>query len=165
MWACLGSTCLGLSVLPVSWYQIPLDLKSFKIISSNIFSIPFSSSSPSEIPIMHRLACFILSYRSLILLSCFFICFSVCCPDWVISIILSSMCDIVLNQDLFPVQSMQSAARQTGLESWLYAFCILISVSFRFGKFSAIISSNIFSIPFSLFLLEFLLCVDWPTLY
>uniref|UniRef100_A0A4X1WB81 Uncharacterized protein n=1 Tax=Sus scrofa TaxID=9823 RepID=A0A4X1WB81_PIG len=31
----------------------------------------------------------------------------------------------------------------------LCAFCILISVSFRFGKFSTIISSNIFSIPFS----------------
>ena len=52
------------------------------------FSIPFSS--PSGIPIMHRLALFILSYRSLVLLSCFFIWLSVCCPDWVMSIILSS---------------------------------------------------------------------------
>jgi len=45
--------------------------------------------------------------------------------------------------------------------------CILLSVFFRFEKFSAIISSNIFSIPFSFSSpLEFLvLCVDWPTLY
>ena len=38
---------------------------------------------------MHRLADFTLFHRFLILLSCFFIWFSVCCPDWVISIILS----------------------------------------------------------------------------
>ena len=36
-----------------------------------IFLIPFSFSSPSRIPIMHRLAHFILSHRSLILLSVF----------------------------------------------------------------------------------------------
>ena len=39
------------------------------IIFSNTFSIPFSFSSPSGIPIVCRLAHFILSYRSLILLS------------------------------------------------------------------------------------------------
>ena len=39
---------------------------------------------------MHRLAHFILSHRSLTLLSCFFIWFSDFCPDWVISTILSS---------------------------------------------------------------------------
>ena len=42
------------------------------IISSNMFTMPFSFSSPSGIPIMHRLAHFILSHRSLVLLSCFF---------------------------------------------------------------------------------------------
>ena len=40
---------------------------------------------------MHRLACYILSHRCLLLLSCLFIWFSACCLDWVISIILSSM--------------------------------------------------------------------------
>ena len=40
-------------------------------ISSNIFWIPFSVSSPPGIPLMCRLACYILSHRSLILLSCF----------------------------------------------------------------------------------------------
>ena len=36
----------------------------------------------------------------------------------------------------------------------------------KFGKFSAIISSNIFSIPCSfLLLLVYLLCIVWPTLY
>ena len=39
------------------------------IISSNTLLIPFSLSSPSGIPIMPRLTCFILSNRSLILLS------------------------------------------------------------------------------------------------
>lgn len=44
----------------------------------------------------------------------------------------------------------------------LYASCIWISVSFfRFEKFSAVISSNTFLIPFSLFLLEPLLWVAW----
>ena len=42
------------------------------IISSSMFSMPFSFSSPSGIPVMHRLAHFILSHRSLVLLSCFF---------------------------------------------------------------------------------------------
>ena len=48
----------------------------------------------------------------------------------------------------------------------LCASCIL-TVSFRCGKFPAIISSNIFSILpfFFLLLLEFLLHLDWPTLY
>ena len=44
----------------------------------------------------------------------------------------------------------------------LCACCTLISVSFRFGKFLAIISSNFQC--FFLLLLEFLLCVDWPAL-
>ena len=46
----------------------------------------------------------------------------------------------------------------------LCASCIWISVSFfRFGKFSAIISPNTFSIP--LLLLEYLLYIDWHALY
>ena len=56
------------------------------IISSNIFSIPPFFSSPSGIHIMNRLAHFILSQRSFILLSFFKSWFSVCCPYWVISL-------------------------------------------------------------------------------
>ena len=65
MWACLGSTCLGPSVFPISCYQYPLDLENFSArISSNVFSVCFSFSSPSRIRIMHKFACFILSHRS-----------------------------------------------------------------------------------------------------
>ena len=47
-----------------------------------------------------------------------------------------------------------------------YASYIYISVSFfRFGRSSIIISLNIFSIPFSLFLLEPLLCIYWHIFY
>ena len=47
----------------------------------------------------------------------------------------------------------------------LYTSCTWISVSFfRFGKFGAIISSNTFSTPSSLLLLESLFCIDWHTL-
>ena len=58
------------------------------IIYSNTILIPFYLSSPSEIPVMNRLVCFILSQRPYILLS-FFSCLSVCCSDWVISILSS----------------------------------------------------------------------------
>ena len=51
---CLGSSCLGRSVHLVS-------RKFSAIIFSNTFSIPFYFSSPSGIPIIYRLACFILS--------------------------------------------------------------------------------------------------------
>ena len=48
----------------------------------------------------------------------------------------------------------------------LLCFPYLNIFSFRSGLFSAVIYSNIFSIPFSfLLLLETLLCMDWPTLY
>ena len=60
------------------------------IISSNICTIIFSFSYPSGIPSICRLAYFVLSHSSPILLSCFFHWFSVCYPDWVISIVLSS---------------------------------------------------------------------------
>ena len=84
----MGSTCLGSSVLPVSRFSIAFFRfgKFLAIMFSNIFSVHVFSS-PSGIPIMAHL---ILSHRSLVLLSFFFIWFSVSCPDWVISIILSS---------------------------------------------------------------------------
>ena len=63
-----------------------LDINSFfgfgkfsAIISSDIFLIPFSLSSPPGAPITHRLAHLILSYRSHILLFFFLICLFVCC--------------------------------------------------------------------------------------
>ena len=47
-----------------------------------------------------------------------------------------------------------------------YASYTHISVSFfRFGRSSIIISSNIFSIPFSFLLLEPLLCIYWHVFY
>ena len=65
--------------------------KFWDIISSNIFPIHFSFSSASWIAVMHRWTPVMLPHRSLMLLSCVFMWFSACCPDWVISIMLSSM--------------------------------------------------------------------------
>ena len=59
------------------------------IISSNTFSIPFSYSSFSGIHVTHRLACFCY-HIGLVLLLFILIWLSVCYPNWVISIILSS---------------------------------------------------------------------------
>ena len=92
---CLGVFLLGF-ILPqtlcVSWIWVaiffPLLGKSSTIISSNIFSGPFSLSSPSGTPIMSMLGCFVFSHKSYMLLSFFYMSF--CCSDWVISIILSS---------------------------------------------------------------------------
>ena len=87
---CLGLSYLEPSVLPIAEYLFPsLGLGSFwpKFLEIHCQS-PFPS--PSGIPIMYRLANFILSCRSLTLLSLFFIWLFVCCPDWVISIIVSS---------------------------------------------------------------------------
>ena len=91
---CLGVDLFGVNffrALCASYILISVFFRLGKfsdIISSNMFSIPFSS--PSGIPVLRRLVLFILSHRSLILLSCFFIGFSVCCPDWVTSVIISS---------------------------------------------------------------------------
>jgi len=75
---CLGVGLFGFSLfwaLCASYILISVCFRFGKfsaIISSNIFSIPLSFSFPSGIPIMRILARFILSHRSLILLSCFF---------------------------------------------------------------------------------------------
>ena len=67
---CLGVGLFGFSVFGAFCASCILNSVSFRfgkftaIIYSNIFSIPFSFSSPSGIPIMHRLARFILSHRS-----------------------------------------------------------------------------------------------------
>jgi len=57
------------------------------IITSNIFSISFYLSACSGITAVSRLVHFLLSHRCLILLFFFWL---FCCPDLVISIILSS---------------------------------------------------------------------------
>ena len=81
---CLGVGLFGFNLFGALCASYILKSVSFRfgkfpvIISSNIFSIPLSFSTPSGIPIMLRLAHFILSHRSLILLSCFLIWFSVC---------------------------------------------------------------------------------------
>ena len=90
-----GTFCASCILISVSF----IFGKFSAIIYSHILSIPFSFSSPSGIPIMNRLACFILSHSALILLLCFFILFSLCFPGWVISIIPSSkalICSSVL---------------------------------------------------------------------
>ena len=97
------------------------------IISSNIFSIPFYFSFPSGIPIMHRLACFMLSHRSVILFPCFFIWFSVACPDWVISIILTST-SLIHSSALFILffiafSSVCISASEFSIFSWLLLKC------------------------------------------
>ena len=90
VWACLGSSCLGPSVLPESWYLFPIDLESFQTWFLQIyFQSPFVF-----LLLLESLLCIdwpALFYPiDLILLSWFFIWFSVCCPDWVISITFSS---------------------------------------------------------------------------
>ena len=61
-----GSLCTSYRWIFVSFFRFG---KFSAIISSNTLSIPFSPSSPSGIPIVCRLAHFILSHRSCILLS------------------------------------------------------------------------------------------------
>ena len=78
---CLGVSLFGFNLfgaLCVSCILISVSFRFRKfpvIISSNIFSIPLSFSSPSGIPIMPRLAYFILSHRCLILLLFFHLVF------------------------------------------------------------------------------------------
>uniref|UniRef100_A0A8W4FBA7 Secreted protein n=1 Tax=Sus scrofa TaxID=9823 RepID=A0A8W4FBA7_PIG len=67
---CLGVGLFGFSLFGALCASCILNPVSFRfgkfpaIISSNIFSIPLSFSTPSGIPIMRRLARFILSHRS-----------------------------------------------------------------------------------------------------
>ena len=94
---CLGVFLLGF-ILPGSlcafwpWLIIsfPMLGKFLAIISSNIFSGPFSLSSLSGAPIMWMLAHLMLTQRSLRLASFHFILFSIFCSVAVIATILSS---------------------------------------------------------------------------
>ena len=93
---CLGVFLLGF-ILPgtlfASWTQLTVSfpmLGNFSaIITSNIFSGPFTFSSLSGTPIMRMLVHLMLSQRSLRLSSFLFILFSLFCSMAVISTILS----------------------------------------------------------------------------
>ena len=94
---CLSVGLFGfvlLGTLFVSWIWVTFSLirlGKFSIITfSNRFSIPFSSSSPSRIPIIWILLCFMLSYISLNPSSFFLSLFSFSCSFWVFYSTLSS---------------------------------------------------------------------------
>ena len=76
-WCRFGILCASCTWRCVSFFRFG---KFSVITSSNTFLIPFSLSFPSEIPIMHRLAHFILSHRDLILL--FFFHMASCLLFW-----------------------------------------------------------------------------------
>ena len=59
--------------------------KFLAVMSSNVFSVPFSFFSSSGTHIMHRLVYWLFSYKYFRLFI-FFILFSFCSPDWIISI-------------------------------------------------------------------------------
>jgi len=62
----------GVLCVSYVWISVFFNFGKFlALISSNTFSVPFFLSSLSRIPVIHRLACFISSHRSLILLSFF----------------------------------------------------------------------------------------------
>ena len=94
---CLGMLLLGFilcGILCTSWTWVTLSFPTLErfltIISSNIFSDPFSFSSSSGAPIIRMLVYLMLSQRSLRLSSFLFILFSLFCYSAVISTILSS---------------------------------------------------------------------------
>ena len=93
---CVGVFLLGF-ILPgilcdsYTWSIIsfPILGKFSATVSSNIFSSPFSLSSPSGTHIMQMFMCLILSQKSLRLSSILLILFSIFCSEAVISTILS----------------------------------------------------------------------------
>ena len=97
---------------------------------------------------MHKLGHIILSHRSCVLLLCFFIWFYVYCPDWVISIILSSK-SLIHSSALFILlfiafSSVSNSANE--FSSFSY-FLLIFSSSFLKESALLFISSlNSFSI-------------------
>ena len=84
-----GSVCVHLVWDPLCTLYLDTFFRFGKpIFFLNTVYIPLSLSSPSGICIIHSLTHFILLHRSHMLLFSF-ICFSVWCSDWVVSIILS----------------------------------------------------------------------------
>ena len=123
---------LGLFGFSLVWFTCTLITVSFRFrkfqpkFLQNIFPIPFSFSFPSGIPIMHILTQFISSHRSLLSLSCFFIWLSLCCPDWMISSILSSK-SLIHYSALFillfrAINSACVSANEFSNFSWLLIF-------------------------------------------
>ena len=131
MWACLGSTCLGPSVFPISCYQYPLDLENFQpgflqmyFQSAFLFLLPLESVLCINLPALYYPI-------GLIFLSFFSIWFSVCCPDWVISIILCST-SLILSSALF-----------------IQVFIAFPSVCISANEFSSFLGSSLYVlIPF-----------------
>ena len=100
---CLGVFLFGFilpGTLSPSWTWLTISFPMFgkfsTITPSNIFSGPFSCSSPSGTPIMQMLVHLMLSQRSLSYLHFFFHSFSILCSLAVISTILSSRSFIYL---------------------------------------------------------------------
>ena len=83
-----GTLCASCTWVSVFFFRFG---KFSAKISSNAFSISFSLYSPSGIPTMCRLACFMSSHRSLLLPPFFFFGFLgwFVCFDWTISVILT----------------------------------------------------------------------------
>ena len=81
MWVSLGSSCWGISVLPVPGNLFLQFRKSPFIISSNMFSTLYSLFSLSKTSIIQMLIYLMLSKRTLKLFSSFRICLSFWCFD------------------------------------------------------------------------------------
>ena len=81
-----GTLCSSWTWMSVSSPRLG---KTSAIMSSSMFSVPFSLSSPSGTRIMQMLVCLILSQKSLKLSSFFKICFSFFSSAWVVSTALS----------------------------------------------------------------------------
>ena len=133
-------------MLPIAEYLFPsLGLGSFwpKFLEIHCQS-PFPS--PSGIPIMYRLANFILSCRSLTLLSLFFIWLFVCCPDWVISIFLSSR-SLICSALFFLLFTAFSPALVSANEFYSFLwFLFIVSSSFLEYFAFLLIAFNSFNI-------------------
>ena len=129
MWACLGSTCWGPSVLTISWYLFPLDWRVFR---HNFFKYIFN-------PLFLLLKLLLCVgwpdlHYPIDLFYClhfFFFCFFICCPDWVVSIILSStllICSSALFILLFSLfSSICTSENEFYNFSWLF---LIFSSSF-----------------------------------
>ena len=95
---------------------------------------------------MYRLANFILSCRSLTLLSLFFIWLFVCCPDWVISIFLSSR-SLICSALFFLLFTAFSPALVSANEFYSFSwFLFIVSSSFLEYFAFLLIALNSFNI-------------------
>ena len=122
-----------------TWIFASFSFVKFSVVtSSDTFSIPFSLYSSSGIPTVCRLAHFILSHRSLLLLSFFFSHLFVCVFyffDWVISIL--SNRSFILSSALFILLSIAFSstfvlASELKIFSCLFMFLVLFYSNLHF---------------------------------